>query len=305
MVETRSDTKLVATGRVVVGVDGSARNLSAVDWAIRDALLQHRPLHLLAVAHIGADAVYTTFAVEETEDLLTQIKKRAVEFDMNGQVTMEVRFGSPADELMKAQHPDDLLVLGRRGVGQLHRGLFGSTSSAMVERSRRPVVVVPNRWREDTAAVRSVVAACDGTEHDTAVLDLAFREASARGLRVVAVEAVDLLGLRGLAPFELERVSREARMRLREKVRHWELQLPEVTTFCWAPATRAAVAIGDASLDAGLVVLGRSAAVNHLLPGVSLTYQVLSRVQRPIAVAPAPLPDPTDHLIDDDDAPEF
>jgi nucleotide-binding universal stress UspA family protein len=305
MTETRSDKNLFSAGRVVVGVDASARNLSAVEWAVRDALLQGRPLHLLGVAHVGTDGAYTTFAAEETEDLLIQVKKRAVELGANGEITTEVRFGTPPEELLKAQRPDDLLVLGRRGIGPLHRGLFGSTSSAMVERSRRPVVVVPDAWREDTVAVRSVVAACDGTDHDMVVLDLAFREACARGLRVVAVAAVDLLGLRDWAPFELERVSREARMRLSEKVRRWRLELPDVTVSCWAPATGAAEAIVDASVDAGLVVLGRSAAVHHLLPGLSVTHQVFSRVHRPIAVAPAPLPDPTDHLIDSDDAPEF
>jgi nucleotide-binding universal stress UspA family protein len=305
MTEAGSDHNLVAAGRVVVGVDGSARNLSAVEWAVRDALLRDRPLHLLGVAHVGNDAAYTTFAVAETGDLLTQIQKRAVELGANGEITSEVRFGSPAEELLKAQHTDDLLVLGRRGIGPLHRGLLGSTSSAMVERSPWPVVVVPDGWREDMAAVRSVVAACDGTDRDMVVLDLAFREASARGLRLVAVAAVDLLGLRGWTLSELERAAQETRMRLSRKVRHWEREHSEVTVSCWAPATGAVQAIVDASVDAGLVVLGRCAAVHHLLPGVSVTHQVLSRVHRPIAVAPAPLPDPTDHLIHDDDVPEF
>jgi nucleotide-binding universal stress UspA family protein len=79
----------------------------------------------------------------------------------------ELLEGDPARELAKlAESRDaDLLVVGTRGLGAVSGVFLGSVSSALVRRSRRPVVLVPEaaeRAREEaaepTAGVRAAPA---------------------------------------------------------------------------------------------------------------------------------------------------
>ena len=59
-------------------------------------------------------------------------------------ITTELIFGDPADVICRRADDleVDLVVVGSRGLGTLHRLLLGSVSQAVVSRSRRSVLVV-------------------------------------------------------------------------------------------------------------------------------------------------------------------
>jgi nucleotide-binding universal stress UspA family protein len=59
------------------------------------------------------------------------------------EVTICVATGNAADELVKASHDADMIVLGSRGSGGFTRLLMGSVSSQVTHHAACPVVVVP------------------------------------------------------------------------------------------------------------------------------------------------------------------
>ncbi len=67
-------------------------------------------------------------------------------------VTSEVRRGLPRQEILRSSHGVDLLVLGSRGRGPLHRLVLGSVSDAVVRAAACPVLVVPPLVESEGAA---------------------------------------------------------------------------------------------------------------------------------------------------------
>lgn len=119
--------------RVVVGSDGSDDAAAAVRWATAAALRRRVPLVVVRAAY---DAIEDAFAA----DVVAKVRA-----DVGGAVPVEAvvtRLG-PVPALLTEAGPDELLVVGTRGLGGVARVLLGSTSATVVERSRCPVVVVP------------------------------------------------------------------------------------------------------------------------------------------------------------------
>lgn len=56
--------------------------------------------------------------------------------------TSEVRLGVPADEILAATHPADLLVLASHGRSGLTRWLLGSTAEAVVRQATGSVLLI-------------------------------------------------------------------------------------------------------------------------------------------------------------------
>ena len=67
-------TRTSAVTRVVVGVDGWVRNLSALGWAVQDAVARGVPLHLVATAPADGESRAVAFAQHETDDLLRLVR---------------------------------------------------------------------------------------------------------------------------------------------------------------------------------------------------------------------------------------
>lgn len=137
------------TGRIVVGVDGSAHAQHALDVAIEEARL--RDAHLVVAMAWSMPAVYPGLeyavggilkselqasAEKELEDILA---------DAPGDVVIErvVSMGSPPHMLTRLAEDADLLVVGSRGRGGFKGLLLGSTSHAVLGRASCPVLVVP------------------------------------------------------------------------------------------------------------------------------------------------------------------
>jgi nucleotide-binding universal stress UspA family protein len=168
-------------GRVVVGVDGSDGSMAALRWAMTEARLRGTSvLAVIAWTHHAswgrADRVHMTpppsavlpganptgmrppprFEPSDEADragavdrVLDSAVVRAIrEQDEQGrqhhvEIIRQSVEGHPAEVLLGAATPSDLLVVGYRGHGGFIGGLLGSVSRHIVTHARCPVVVVP------------------------------------------------------------------------------------------------------------------------------------------------------------------
>ena len=170
-----------AAGRVVVGVDGSDGSVAALRWAMTEARLRGTSvLAVIAWTHHAswgrADRVHMTpppsavlpganptgqrppprFAPSEEVDqagavdrvLESSVTRAIQEQDEQGrqhhvEIIRQAVEGHPAEVLLGAATPSDLLVVGYRGHGGFIGALLGSVSRHIVTHARCPVVVVP------------------------------------------------------------------------------------------------------------------------------------------------------------------
>ncbi|HTT55166.1 MAG TPA: universal stress protein [Streptosporangiaceae bacterium] len=140
---------------IIVGVDGSEPSRRALSWAIREAVEHEMPLTVMTVQRGPArpatevywpvpdypdpsrDAEPARRAVRELVD-----KATSEAGDRIPEVTVTVTTGNPAEELVRASHDADLLVVGAHGRGGFATLLMGSVSTQVVHHAACPVVVV-------------------------------------------------------------------------------------------------------------------------------------------------------------------
>jgi nucleotide-binding universal stress UspA family protein len=141
---------------ILVGVDGSDHSRRALGWAIREAAQHHIPLTVMNVTPRPprpATHVYWNMP-ELPEGGLSSAQARASvqEFvdkvahevgETTADVTITVVTGDPAQELVRASHDADLLVVGHRGTGGFPLLRLGSVSSKVTHHAACPTVVVP------------------------------------------------------------------------------------------------------------------------------------------------------------------
>jgi nucleotide-binding universal stress UspA family protein len=170
-----------AAGQVVVGVDGSDGSVAALRWAMTEARLRGTSvLAVIAWTHHAswgrAGRVHMTpppsavlpganptgqrppprFEPSDEADqagavdrvLDSSVVRAIQELDEQGrqhhvEIVRQAVEGHPAEVLLGAATPADLLVVGYRGHGGFIGGLLGSVSRHIVTHARCPVVVVP------------------------------------------------------------------------------------------------------------------------------------------------------------------
>ena len=140
---------------ITVGIDGSHNSLQALEWAMREAALQHAPLTVLTVHEVAASQWTGYPMVQPDVDNPAQENYRQaaeeavakVASDLGEErpmsVTVRAVTGFAARELIGASQDSDLLVVGSRGGGGFARLLLGSVTSQVVHHAACPVVVVP------------------------------------------------------------------------------------------------------------------------------------------------------------------
>jgi nucleotide-binding universal stress UspA family protein len=127
--------------RVLVATDGSEYSLSTADYVTRLAAVLPLDLDLAFVVR-RHEPVHRGSANVTTEALLD----RVAEFLRSRGVAVNPRvlYGNPAAALCRTATQEDisLLVLGRRGHGELQDILFGSVSNKVVNQCAKPTLVV-------------------------------------------------------------------------------------------------------------------------------------------------------------------
>lgn len=142
---------------IIVGIDGSGHSQRALEWAMREAAVWHKPLtvltvHQVVVGYYGHPVEYPgdaaladkaqAAAQAETDKVLATLGSSAPE-----SVTVKAVNGIPAEELINASADADLLVLASRGSGGFPRLLMGSVSSQVTHHAHCPVVIIPPEKR--------------------------------------------------------------------------------------------------------------------------------------------------------------
>lgn len=142
------------TGRIVVGVDGSAGSEAALRWALAHARQMNASVEAVAAWQYpdmygyswgylpsmpdGGD--FSASAEKVLEEAVARVKDQV---STTTAVTTRVIEGHPAQVLMEASRDARLLVVGTRGHGAFAGVLLGSVSQHCVQHAPCPVVVVP------------------------------------------------------------------------------------------------------------------------------------------------------------------
>ncbi|WP_243081757.1 universal stress protein [Streptomyces sp. 891-h] len=177
---------------VIVGVDGSASSLEAVDVAAREAYLRGVPLRIVhafghAPGHLPGDAPAWSPADHGLEPMVHGVVARAEERAHAAapdiEITRSVVAGEALEVLEIESRSAALAVVGSRGLSGFAGLLLGSTAVHLAAHGRCPLMVV--RGRPDPTG--PVVVAVDGSKAGQAAVQFAFAEAALRKAPLVAL----------------------------------------------------------------------------------------------------------------------
>jgi nucleotide-binding universal stress UspA family protein len=136
-----------ATGRIVVGIDGSEASTDALRWGARQAALTGSPLEVIMTWEWPASLGWSVPVPDDydPESDVRQTLDAAVDAALadHPEVTVERRVvnGHPAPVLVDASKGADLLVIGSRGHGEFVGMLLGSVSEFCTTNAHCPVLV--------------------------------------------------------------------------------------------------------------------------------------------------------------------
>jgi len=248
-------------GSIVVGVDGSPSSIEAVEWAARQAALEHRPIALLHTFHIegihwlpamGYDPREIRRSLrEEGERLISAAERRVHETASSVEVHHVLGDADARTALIEASRTASMVVLGSRGRGPVASTFLGSVGVTLVRHAACPVVV---RRPEHDHVSHGVIVGTDMSEDSLPVMEYAYRLASIRGLPLTVL--VDHQSSPFLSPSEIEQVDRVPRAR----VAHWMADLhakfPDVRVKECDAAQPFARALTSLGTEKDLVVVG-------------------------------------------------
>jgi nucleotide-binding universal stress UspA family protein len=134
--------------RVIVGVDGSDGSRAALRWAAAEARQWGVPL-VAVWAWEFSPLIVATEAPTEIDELSRAVANRlhetlVAELGEDGADRVEplIVEDAPVPAILDAAGPDDLVVVGSRGLGGLKGLVLGSVSRQVVHDSPCPVTVV-------------------------------------------------------------------------------------------------------------------------------------------------------------------
>ncbi|WP_345470550.1 universal stress protein [Actinoallomurus oryzae] len=279
---------------VVVGVDGSAAALNAVDWAAAEAGRRRLPLRIV---HVAVRWEYNVEAPAESEmeaprpeaaglQVLHIAEERARTF---ASLRVDCRLGIGPIPLTLLQEAEDaaLLVLGPHGTGGFTRLLLGSVSRQAAEHAPCPVVIVPHDT--DTRPRQAeIVVGVDGSAGSIDALGFALEEAS---LRAVGLRAIHAWAHPAYPPemrpirYDAAAVEREGTRLLSESLAGWRSKYPDIPVLEQVVEGAPADVLIEASGAAELLVVG--ARGRGGFPGLrvgSVSHAVLHRTRGPLVV---------------------
>jgi nucleotide-binding universal stress UspA family protein len=182
------------SGVVVVGVDGSASSLAAVEAAAREARV--RGAGLRVVHAFFWPAMHVPLGPSPlgppqgglrnlADRLVAEAVERAHAAAPEVDVSHAVVTGEPLTILEAQSRAAELVVVGSRGMGGFVGLLVGSTAVHLAAHGRCPVLVV----REQPSAEGPIVLGVDGSAAGERAMDFAFAEAELRKAPLAALHA--------------------------------------------------------------------------------------------------------------------
>ncbi|MCF4139443.1 universal stress protein [Streptomyces sp. Tue 6430] len=182
------------SGVVVVGVDGAASSLAAVEAAAREARARDAVLRIVhafvwPAMHVPTGPSPLGPPEGGIRNMVDRLTAEAVERARATAPDVDVRHavvpGEPLTVLEAQSREAELVVVGSRGMGGFVGLLVGSTAVHLAAHGRCPVLVV----REAAHADGPVVVGVDGSAAGRRAVDFAFAEAELRKAPLVALHA--------------------------------------------------------------------------------------------------------------------
>lgn len=278
---------------VVVGVDGSERNRSAVEWAAHEAAELGCAVELVTVLPehlVPAPDSSVRGRRREALDVLADARHRMRHLVAEQEIKTLALDGAPVDVLLDRAAGARLVVVGKRGLGGLARALVGSTSLALAGRSPVPVAVVPDSWHAADHRGRPVVLGIDPEKADHRPISLAFARARRLGVSLVAVHGWETPAAYSRDTQEAGETTdgeRRSRQRFDEGLSVWRARYPDVALRPMHAHQQPASAVLEASEVAQVVVLGRHG--TGILGGFtfgSVARAVMHDAECPVLVVP-------------------
>lgn len=253
---------------IVVGYDGSDQSRVALEWAVTQAVLEERSLHLvhcwiwpLFTADLGpvegvADSGLRHAAEAIVAEALAEAKRLAPDLEVTASLISGVS-SAILDRMSRSAH---LVVVGSRGLGGFMGLLVGSVSLKLAGTAHCPVVVV--RSRENPAG--PVLIGLDGSPKSDTALDDAIALAAAwkAPLKLLHVrDDVRLFGRNHSYPgsdVQAMQILADAAIRARAAVPGIELESVLVTGHSVAGT------LLDAATTARILVVGETGQGNFL-----------------------------------------
>lgn len=220
---------------IVVGVDGSPASDNAVAWAARDAVLRGVQLTLIYALPGAASPVWLDVALpqdywdyqnetgQKVLDAAQQVAREAAGAHALRIVAKSVP-GHAVATLIEYSRRADLVVVGSRGLSKWGRRLLGSVSSSLAHHAHGPVAVIPEGERPPTAPV---VVGVDGSPASELATEIAFDEASRRGVELIVLHTWTDLNFEFPA-IRWNDLSEEAERALSEQLAGWCERYPDV-----------------------------------------------------------------------------
>lgn len=180
---------------IVVGVDGSADGLLALDWAVDLASRRGWPVRVVHVVDDNLAAPGPTPTPTTHPDDGTDVLEDAADELSNlgfTEATLEVRTGNAAEVLLQLSHDQPILVVGRRGKGGFAELMLGSTSQVCAALAHAALVVVPDNWQPGYGERGQIVVGVDGSPAGQDAIGFAFESAAERGAELSIVHVPDL-----------------------------------------------------------------------------------------------------------------
>lgn len=171
--------------KIVVGVDGSDGAAEALRWAADAGERRQEPVvavmawGYLDQRHPTGEAEFDPEYGEPQAQAALDAALAAALGDRAGAVEGKIVCGLAADSLVEEAGPEDLLVVGARGLGGFKGLLLGSVSQRCLNLAKGPVAVVRGRG---AGATGPVVVGVDGSPASRAAVAWAATEAEARGV---------------------------------------------------------------------------------------------------------------------------
>ncbi|WP_328531077.1 universal stress protein [Nocardioides sp. NBC_00368] len=277
--------------RVVVGVDGSEPNRAAVAYAIAEAAASGRPLvpvgavqHLVRHAEDALDGRHWS--------VLAEIERQVAAEHPEVSTVPLIEFDHPVPALLGYADVEDLLVVGKRGLGGARRLLVGSTAMRVAGRSLGTVVVVPPGWSTAEHQGEPVIVGVDPDSHCEPVLHVGFERALRDRVELVVLHAVNLRPVLIWDPTVNAPLVRDGQehssVDLESVVKPLREKYPRVRVTIERDRGRAAGILLARSIGAQLIVLGRRHDGRGTWGLGPVAREVIHHAEVPVAVVPCP-----------------